>query len=193
MNLELLTSRLLLRPLEPDDVDLGIEMFTDPDVVRYVGGLLSAEKIRSEMPNYLKRCGEGCIGIWCAIERSSAEKIGTGALLPMPIYEDDTNWDLVEGPAIPEAEIEMGYILKSAAWGKGYATEICKRLLAFAFVETPLPDVVACIDDDNHKSRHVLAKCGFREEGRRLAYGVQSLCFRITRSQWLEANSMRSE
>ena len=192
MNLDLLTSRLLLRPLKLDDAALGIEMFTDPEVVRYVGGLLSADKIRSEMPNYVKRCGGGCVGIWCAIDRTTSEKIGTGALLPMPIEENDTNWDLVKGPDIPDCEIEVGYILKSSAWGKGYATEICTRLLAFAFEETPLPDVVACIDDDNHKSRHVLAKCGFRAEGRRLAYGVQSLFFRITRSKWLEANSSGS-
>ncbi|MEJ2178284.1 MAG: GNAT family N-acetyltransferase [Gammaproteobacteria bacterium] len=189
----MLTSRLLLWPLEPGDVDLGIEMFTDPDVMRYVGGLLSADKIRSEMPNYLKRCGGGCIGIWCVIERSTSGKIGTGALLPMPVEEDDTNWDLVEGPDIPASEIEVGYILKCSAWDKGYATEICKRLLAFAFEETPLQEVVACIDDDNHKSRHVLVKCGFRAEGRRLAYGVQSPYFRITPSHWWDAHSVRSE
>jgi RimJ/RimL family protein N-acetyltransferase len=188
MNLELLTPRLLLRPLCADDVDLGIEMFTDPDVVRYVGGLLSAEEIRSEMPNYVKRCGGGCIGIWCAIDRDTSEKIGTGALLPMPVEEDDTNWDLVQGPRIPDSEIEVGYILKPSAWGKGYATEICNRLLTFSFEEAPLAEVVACIDDDNHQSRRVLAKCGFRAEGRRLAYGVQSLCFRISREQWLSQN-----
>ena len=66
-----------------------------------------------------------------------------------------------------------------------YATEICKRLLAFAFEETSLVDVVACIDDDNDKSRHVLCKCGLRGERRRRAYGEQSLCFRITREQWV--------
>jgi ribosomal-protein-alanine N-acetyltransferase len=185
MKLELLTSRLFLRPVRPDDLDLAIEMFTNPEVVRYVGGSLPVEKIRAQMPNYIKRCGGGCIGIWCVIERDTSEKLGTGALLPMPIDEDDTNWDIVEGPDIPNCEIEVGYILKPSAWGKGYATEICKRLLAFAFEETSLVDVVACIDDENNASRNVLFKCGFRGEGRRRAYGEQSPCFRITREQWV--------
>jgi len=184
VNLELLTRRLILRPLRFDDLDLGIEMFTNLEVVRYVGGLLSAEEVRSEMHNYIKRCGGGCIGIWCVIDQATSEKIGTGALLPMPIEDVDTNWNLVEGPDIPDCEIEVGYILKPSAWRKGYASEICKRLLTFAFEETPLADIVACVDDDNHKSRHVLSKCGLRAEGKRLAYGVQSQCFRITRKQW---------
>ena len=106
----------------------------------------------------------------------------------MPIDEDDTNWDLVEGPDIPDCEIEVGYILKRSAWQKGYATEICRRMLAFAFEETPLADVVASIDDDNKNSRRVLHKCGLRDDGRRRAYGEQTLCFRITREQWAPDN-----
>jgi ribosomal-protein-alanine N-acetyltransferase len=190
MELTLLTDRLLLRPLRLDDLDLGIEMFTDPEVVRYVGGPepQTAKEIEAGLPTEMKRCGGGCIGVWCVIDRETSEKLGTGILLPMPVDENDTNWDLVEGPDIPDCEIEVGYILKRSAWGKGYATEICRRLLAFAFEETPLEDIVACIDDDNEQSRRVLLKCGLRAEGRRRAYGEQSLCFRITREQWISEN-----
>ena len=173
-----------MRPLCHEDTELGIEMFTDPNVVRYLGGILSEEKIRAKMPNYVKRCGGGCIGIWCAIESSTSEKIGTGALLPMPIEEDDTNWELVDGPDIPDCDIEVGYILKPSAWGQGYATEICQRLLRFAFEETPLTDLVACIDDENHGSKSVLVKCGFREVGRQMAYGIRIPLYRITRARW---------
>ena len=140
MELELLTDRLLLRPLRLDDLDLETEMFTDPEVARYVGGLQTAEEVEADMPTIIKRCGGGCIGVWCVIDRKTAEKLGTGILLPMPIDEDDTNWDLVEGPDIPDCEIEIGYILKQSAWGKGYATETCMRLLAFAFKDTLLMD-----------------------------------------------------
>jgi ribosomal-protein-alanine N-acetyltransferase len=189
MNLELLSDRLLLRPLRLEDRDLAVGLFTDPEVVRYTGGLQTTEEVESDMATVIKRCGGGSIGVWCVIDRETSEKLGTGALLPMPIEEDDTNWDLLEGPNIPDCEIEVGYFLKQSAWGKGYATEICKRLLAFAFEETPLTEVVACIDDGNDNSGHVLAKCGIRSEGRRLAYGEQSLCFRITRKEWLSENS----
>jgi RimJ/RimL family protein N-acetyltransferase len=169
-------------------VDLGIEMFTDPKVVSYVGGMRTVDKIRAEMPLYIKRCGGGCIGIWCVFDKETSEKLGTGVLLPMPVAEDDTNWDLVEGSDITDCEIEVGYILKPSAWGKGYATGICKRLLRFAFEETPLEDVVACIDENNERSWRVLSKCGLRDEGKRRAYGEQTPCFCITRQQWLSAH-----
>ena len=193
MNLEFHTSRLLLRPLRTDDVDLGIEMFTNPEVVRYVGGLMSEEKIRAEMSNYVKRCGGGCIGIWCVIESNTGEKIGTGALLPMPVEEDDTNWDLVDGPDIPDSDIEVGYILKPSAWGQGYATEICQSLLRFAFEQTSLAAVVACIDNENRDSKKVLTKCGFSEEGRGMAYGVQIPRYRITRAQWNKFDTLKQD
>lgn len=186
MELELLTDRLQLRPLSLEDLDLATEMFTDPEVVRYLSfGFGTAEEIEEELPTSIRRCGGGCIGIWCVIERATSEKLGTGVLLPMPIEEDDTNWDLVQGPDIPDCDIEVGYILKRTAWGKGYATEICTRLLKFAFEQTPLVDVVATIHEDNEKSRRVLEKCGLRSEGWRQAYGEPSPCFRITREQWL--------
>jgi ribosomal-protein-alanine N-acetyltransferase len=78
--------------------------------------------------------------------------------------------------------------LKQSAWGKGYATEVCMRMLAFAFEETPLSDVVANIDDENDNSRRILHKCGLRDEGKRRAYGELSPCFRITRDQWVSEN-----
>ncbi len=188
MKTDLYTDRLLLRPLALEDMDLGIDLFTDPEVARYVGGLCTVQEIDDEMSNAVKRCAGGSIGIWCVVHRETSEKLGTGCLLPMPIEEDDTNWDLVQGPDIPDCDIEVGYILKRSAWGKGYATEICSRLLEFAFEKTPLTDVVACIDDDNHNSRNVLYKCGLQDEGRRRAYGEQALCFRIAKDQWLESN-----
>jgi len=39
-----------------------------------------------------------------------------------------------------------GYILKRSVWGKGNATESAKRLLKFAFEETPIEELVATID-----------------------------------------------
>ncbi|MBW2274185.1 MAG: GNAT family N-acetyltransferase [Deltaproteobacteria bacterium] len=188
MELELLTDRLLLRPLRLDDLDVATEMFTDPEVTRYAGGVLTAEEVETEMSDYIKRCAGGGIGIWCVLDRETSEKLGSGALLPIPIEEKDTNWDLVEGPDLPDREIEVGYFLKRPAWGKGYATEICMRLLAFAFEETPLVDVVACIEGDNDRSRHVLSKSGLRDEGTRRAYAEQLPCFRVTRTQWMSAN-----
>ena len=188
MELTLFTDRLILRPLRLDDLDLGIELFTDPDVIRYVGNLLTIEEVEQEMHNSIKRCADGRIGIWCVIDKITSEKIGTGVLLPMPVDEDDTDWNLVEGSDIPNCDIEIGYVLKKSAWGKGFATEICKRLLAFAFTQTSLLEIVATFNDDNINSRKVLLKCGLQDQGRWRAYAEDSPCFRITKQQWMSEN-----
>ena len=160
--------------------------------MKYVHELDTEESIVREMPTYVKRCAGGCIGIWCVVDRSSKEKLGTAILLPMPIEEDDTNWDLVVGDELPDCEIEIGYMLRRSAWGKGYATEATNRLLEFAFEETPLEELVAVIDPENAASQRVLEKCGLVHEGIRRAYAEECPGFRITRQQWLERNSNAS-
>ncbi len=192
MNLNLKSERLLLRPLARTDLDVEFEIGTDPEVMKYIDEPDTEDSVAQQMPNYVKRCAGGCIGVWCVIERWTKEKLGTAILLPLPIEEDDTNWDLVVGDELPDCEIEIGYILKRSAWGKGYATEATKRLLKFAFEETPLEELVATIDPENTTSQRVLEKCGLVYEGIRRAYAVECPGFRITRQQWLERNSNAS-
>jgi RimJ/RimL family protein N-acetyltransferase len=186
MTLVLKSERLLLRPLAESDLDLGIEILTDPEVMRYVAKTLTREEVAEEMPTFVRRCAAGAIGIWCVTDRASGEKLGTAVLLPLPIEEDDTNWDLVVGDELPDVEIEIGYILKRSAWGKGYATEACARLMRFAFEQTALEELVAITDQENKASQHVLRKCGLVDEGLRPAFAGNYPGFRISRRQWLE-------
>jgi len=186
MNLELISERTKLAPLSLDDIDLSLEMFTDPEVVEFIGGLISEEEIREGMKTWTKRGGDGCIGIWCISNRHTGEKYGNCYLLPLPIDDDDTDWDLVRPEVMPYGEIEVGYFLKQSCWRKGIATEVCRRLLKFAFEETSLTELVATIDDENHQSRKVLEKSGFIYKGRIWAYAEDSPAYRINRQQWLE-------
>jgi len=192
MNLALTSERLLLRPLAETDAHVEVEMATDPEVMRHIGEVATKDQIVRDMANYTKRCAGGCIGIWCVIDRSTNEKLGNAFLLPLAVDEDDTNWDLVAGDDLPEGEIEIGYMFRKSAWGKGYATEASNRLLKFAFEETPLNEVVAVVDSKNTASRNVLEKCGMAFEGMRRAYAEQTPGFRITRQQWLERNKRAS-
>lgn len=190
MELTFESDRLAFRPLLESDLDLAIEQWADPDVVKYVGGkVMNEEDIASEMPLYARRCAGGAIGIWCVTEKATSDKLGTAVLLPMLVEKDDTDWDLLVGDDIPDADIEVGYILKKSAWGKGYATEACKRMLQFAFDATPLDTVMATIDPANNASRHVLLKSCLREVGQIRAYAEDIPGFEITRAEWLARQS----
>ncbi len=185
MNAILFSQRLSLTPLDIMDVDVAIDMFTNPAATKFIGDVMSEAEIRREMQVWTKRGGDGCIGIWCISNRTTREKYGSGFLLPMPIDEDDTNWDHVILGTMPDGDVEIGYNLKEDAWGKGYATEVCRRLLRFAFEETPLEEVVATIDDQHEASKRALEKSGLTCRGRRWAYAQDCPDWRITRSEWM--------
>jgi len=184
MELNLSSERLSLNPLQKNDLDLCLEMFTDTAVVKYADGLMSEAAIRQEMPNWTKRGGDGCIGVWCVSDSMSGEKYGSVALLPIPIEEDDTDFSLVVPGTMPDGDIEIGYFLKRSAWGRGYATETCRRVLRFAFQETSLPEVVATFEEENSASRNVLEKAGFADRGTMRCYGEEGPNYRITRDEW---------
>ncbi len=187
MDRALESERLRLTPLAVTDIDVALEMFTDPAVMRFIDGPVDEASIRAGMPTWTRRGGDGCIGIWCISSAVTGEKYGSGFLLPLPVEDSDTDWSLVRPEALPSGDVEVGYILKQSAWGKGFATETCRRLLRFAFEETPLQEVVATFDDGNAASKRVLEKTGLTCRGRRRAYGQDSPDWRIARSEWLRA------
>ncbi|MEM9496787.1 MAG: GNAT family N-acetyltransferase [Pseudomonadota bacterium] len=188
LRLELFSERLHLTPLSSHDVDLALEMFTDPEVVRYVCDVMDEDTIRAGVPDSLRRGADGWIGIWCVSQRDTGEKIGTIFLLPLPIDEDDTDYTLVVPGHTPEGEIEIGYCFKRPAWGQGFATEACRRLVRFAFEDTPLDRIVASFYEENEATKKVLRNAGFTDRGTMWCYGEMSPIYRITRQEWRQSD-----
>ena len=181
-SLILSSPRLHLRPLQESDVDLVLELFTDPEVMEYAGGPVKDEKIRAEMASYTRRGGDGSIGIWCICKVDTKEAIGSIALLPLPIEADDTEWESVRMGEIPDGDIEIGYFLRKSEWGQGYVSEAVSCLLDFAFTGSGHEEIVAVIDPRNTASRRVLERAGFVSTGNRRAYRETCPGFRISKS-----------
>ena len=150
---------------------------------------MAENDVRAGLPDSLKRGADGWIGIWCVSLRQTGEKLGTIFLLPMPIEEDDTDYSLIIPGKIPDAEIEIGYAFKKTAWGQGFATEACQRLVRFAFEETPLPRILASFYDENEPSKAVLRNAGFADIGDMICYGEMSPVYELTRAAWRAAHT----
>jgi RimJ/RimL family protein N-acetyltransferase len=77
---------------------------------------------------------------------------------------------------------EIGYWVAKPFWGKGYATEAARKVLAFAFHDLKATDVWAGWYHDNLASGQVLRKLGFQavgvEKKHSLARGEDVLCNR---------------
>ncbi|MFE0186590.1 GNAT family N-acetyltransferase [Streptomyces sp. NPDC058989] len=149
MDVYLETERLVLRRFTADDAALLIELDSDPAVMRYLtGGQPTAPQVVREqyLPRILagyERWG-GALGLFAAHEKDNGEFIGWFHSRPQP-----------EGPL---DEAELGYRLRQAAWGKGYATEGSRGLLAKAFTELGVRMIWAETMSVNHGSRNIMEK-----------------------------------
>lgn len=144
----LATGRLRLRPFTDTerDLDLLVALDNDPGVKRFIDGGRPAgrEAVRRDvLPRLLGR------GFWAAEERAAGEFLGWFSLSPAPRAP---GWE----------SVELGYRLRRAAWGRGYATEGARALVDAAFTRLGTERVFARTMTVNTASRHVLEKAGLR-------------------------------
>ena len=60
---------------------------------------------------------------------------------------------------------EIGYHVSSNARGRGIATSAIIILVQNVFRQTPIRKLIAFVHEENHASRKVLEKAGFKQEG----------------------------
>ena len=152
-------------------------MNADPEVMRYFPGPLSlseSNKMADKISSLLSQRGWG---FWALELKENQNFIGFVGL-------HTPSEKLPFSPCV-----EIGWRLDKNYWSNGYATEASRRLLQFAFEDSPLQEVVATFDDENFASRNVLTKAGFIDRGRRRSYGADGTYFRITREEWLSSQA----
>ena len=66
------------------------------------------------------------------------------------------------GEDSPPGEVELGYRLRTPAWGKGYATEGSRALIDKGFAELGVERVFATTMTVNVASRRVMEKAGLK-------------------------------
>jgi RimJ/RimL family protein N-acetyltransferase len=119
-------------------------------------------------------------GFWAAIEKTSGAFMGWFHFRP---YREN-----------PE-ETELGYRLKKAYWGQGFATEGSEALIKKGFREVGVTKVVATTMSANVRSRRVMEKIGLRFECEYVYPGepfpgwsaedCMEVKYGMTREQWL--------
>ena len=63
-------------------------------------------------------------------------------------------------------KLQFGYILSPTQWGNGYATEVCKTMMAMLRNQKGVFSIQTFTDEENKASARVLLKSGLVEEGR---------------------------
>jgi RimJ/RimL family protein N-acetyltransferase len=155
---ELTTARLVLRAPRPDDFDAALAMWTDPQVVRFIGGRAqSREEVWGRILRYIGHWRTLGYGFWTIADRDDGAFLGECGFA-------DFHREIAPAIDVPE----MGWALVSGAHGQGYASEALAAAAAWGDAHLDAPRTACIIDPDNAPSLRVAARLGFRETRRTL-------------------------
>jgi RimJ/RimL family protein N-acetyltransferase len=181
------TTRLRLDPVGPaNSPDLWL-VHNDDEVSRWYDNekpsLVQTEGSARFMADSWRLHG---VHKWIAYDRMSGEVVGRGGLSRTPVDDD---WGQLYAflPAEPWVRaayqvrcpftahanwLEIGWALRRQFWGRGYATEIGRAGLAFAFCVLGVQAVVSCTVRHNVRSRAVMQRIGMRYAGEIVSRGM---------------------
>ena len=129
-----------------------VQVFCDPEVMRFSDGIKTREWVhewlRSCLERYYQTWG---FGPYAIVEQHGQNVLGYCGLFFFPELDG-------------QAELEIGYRLIRSAWGKGYATEAAGAVRDYAFNTLSLRRLIAIIDPSNIASIRVAEKIGMTYE-----------------------------
>jgi ribosomal-protein-alanine N-acetyltransferase len=147
------TERLVLRRLSPDDADGMHVLFGDPEVLRFL----------TRPPILSREEGEQSIA-WFNNRLAQAEGVEWAITLPAEggRFIGITGWGDWNRT---DRRVDMGWAIQRQHWGRGYATEAARAVIAWCFGNLDVHRVTADCTDGNIASETVMRKCGFTHEG----------------------------
>jgi RimJ/RimL family protein N-acetyltransferase len=153
----IVTDRLVLRPMTPDDTDDVHAWMSDAEVTRYLlHGPRDRDDVATRVLDYSKATTLAAVGDYI---QPAVELPGHGVIGGM--YFTITSTDDLTG--------EIGWAFRRAFHGKGYALEAARAVLDLALREPELGGVglhrvVAELDPRNAASIALCLRLGMREE-----------------------------
>lgn len=150
--MQLLTPRLILRPVTENDFVSMYEMGQDPRVMEFLGPLQTKEEVQSfikKIQEHQKTHGFS----YMAIEHKSTKHFFGLIGLLVPSYP------LPFSPCV-----EIGWRLRYEAWGQGYALESAQELMRWGFEEKKLAEIVSFTAIINKRSEELMKRLGMTSD-----------------------------
>ncbi len=147
------TTRLILRPFTLADAPDVQRHVSDRDIAAMTLNIphpypeSGAEQWISSLP---AKYDAGQFAGFAIIDRESSALAGSISLTPEPAH----------------GRAELGYWIAKPFWGRGYATEAARAMIAFGFESLGLNKIHAAVFIKNPASDRVIRKIGMKWEGR---------------------------
>jgi RimJ/RimL family protein N-acetyltransferase len=157
--LRLVGERVVLRSATPEDLEGFHRVFTDPEVMRYVGygRPLTAAEVGEWVTRMIARFDTDEFGQLALTRRADGALMGRAGLLPL----DPNTWQSGSLVALgSKAEIEIGWTLAREFWGHGYATEAAVLVRDWGWRDLGFPRLVSIIQLGNNRSVRLAEKLG---------------------------------
>ncbi len=168
------TERLAFRRFTIDDLDKLIELRSDEEVIRYLGGnrLQNPEAIEKRLRAYIDSYEKYGYGVCATIWKKTGEMIGWSGLMPL----EEMN------------ETEVGYGMIKNFWRMGIGYESAIGWLKYAFETVGLERIVALSIPENVGSWRIMEKCGMKYEKNVVHFGSECLLYAISKEEFYRLN-----
>lgn len=143
------TERLGFRSWTEDDLGLALGLWGDPEVTRLIvaRGRLSGEQVRQRLAEEIACERDHGVQYWPIFLLAGGEHVGCCGLRPHD----------------PSARIyELGVHIRSRHWRRGFAAEAASAVIGHGFGRLRVAGLFAGHNPENHASRRLLKKVGFR-------------------------------
>lgn len=148
----LATERLILRPPVAADLPWVHEQLNTESVMRYLAGVRPAEAVAESLADDIDAFHHGGHRRWTVWLEDGVTRVGRVGLFHL------------RAPAAPpvlHGQREIGWTFAERHWGKGYATEAARAVIAYAFEVLALPVLYAQTSDSNVASTRMMQRLGF--------------------------------
>jgi len=141
-----------MRPWRDSDRAAFAVMNDDPDVMRYLPAMLTAEESNALVDRIEAHFAEHGFGLWALEVPGVAPFIGYCGLLRV-------RFDAHFTPAV-----EIGWRLAREYWDQGYATEAARAALEWGFINLDVDEIVSFTAPANKRSRRVMERIGMSHD-----------------------------
>lgn len=146
------TERLILRPPQHEDFAGFVEMASDEETMRYIGGVGPPDAVWRGMATLAGSWALLGYGMFSVLKRDTGEWIGR--LGPWRPGGKEGSWP----------GDEVGWGVKKSAAGQGYAYEGAVAAIDWAFDHLDWDHVIHCIDKRNERSIKLALRLGSQLE-----------------------------
>jgi RimJ/RimL family protein N-acetyltransferase len=147
------TERLVIRPLQRDDLPWILSEMNRPAVMRHLGGVPRSEsEVVAAFESDLVAFLSGEYLRWTICSRDDGRRIGRIGQFR------------VKSEAAPLAlrgECEIGWMLAETYWKQGFATEAAQAILVFGFETLGHQTIFSQTSDSNVASSRMMVRLGF--------------------------------